>query len=111
MIMASRVLYGLADRGRLPKALAKVHPKTRTPVAATALASFVTLALALLIPVQALAELTSIFILIVFSVVNLALIRLKQIAKTPLRAPFQVPAFVPWLGLVTSLALIATALL
>lgn len=111
MIMASRVLYGLADRGRLPKALAQVNSKTRTPVTATALASFVTLALALLVPVQALAELTSIFILIVFSVVNLALIRLNQRAGNGPRPAFRIPAIVPWMGLITSLALVATSLL
>lgn len=111
MIMASRVLYGLADRGRLPKTLAVLNSKTKTPVVATALVSFVTLALALLIPVQALAELTSIFILVVFSIVNLALIRLNQRAGGNLRPAFRIPAIVPWMGLFTSLALVATSLL
>ena len=36
MIMASRVLYGLADQGSLPAALARVSPRTRTPLLATA---------------------------------------------------------------------------
>ncbi|HRD76048.1 MAG TPA: amino acid permease, partial [Hyphomicrobiaceae bacterium] len=31
MIMASRVVYGLADRGQLPKALASVHLASRSP--------------------------------------------------------------------------------
>src|SRR5262249_25621559 len=37
IIMASRVLYGLAGQGSLPKALAEVHPLTRTPLRSTVL--------------------------------------------------------------------------
>ena len=36
MVMASRVLYGLAEQGLLPSWLARVHPVTRTPILATA---------------------------------------------------------------------------
>src|SRR5690606_14953233 len=39
VIMASRVLYGLSSRGQLPAPLARVHPATRTPLIATAVAT------------------------------------------------------------------------
>ena len=37
LTMAARVIYGLARAGSLPSVLAQVHPRTRTPLAATAL--------------------------------------------------------------------------
>lgn len=111
MIMASRVLYGLADRGRLPPVLAQVHPKTRTPLVATGLVVAMTLVLALLLPVQALAQTTSGLVLSVFAIVNLALIQLKRKGEKPAPWVFSVPVWVPWAGLVTCLGLLSTSLL
>ena len=109
-IMASRVIYGLADRGHLPAALARVSPRTRTPVVATALVTATILALALSRPIGDLAEWTSQIVLGVFVVVNVALIRLKRRAPPP--APhFHVPLIVPVLGALSSAALLASGFL
>ncbi|MEZ5925593.1 MAG: APC family permease [Hyphomicrobiaceae bacterium] len=77
MIMASRVIYGLADRGNLPKVLASVSPTTSTPLISTGLVVAIVYALALLLPLVALAEWTSRITLVVFALVNAALIRIK----------------------------------
>jgi len=110
MIMASRVLYGLADRGHLPKPLAYVSPKTQTPVVATLVVGLTILLLALTFPIDALAERTSQIVLFVFVLVNLALIRIK-LAGAPADQHFRVPMAVPVLGVGTSLLLLATGLL
>ena len=34
-ILASRIMYGMANVGRLPKVLATLNPRTRTPIIAT----------------------------------------------------------------------------
>jgi amino acid transporter len=47
MIMIARVIYGLADRGSLPKALTRLNPVTRTPLRATAIAVGAILVLAI----------------------------------------------------------------
>jgi amino acid transporter len=78
MIMASRVLYGLSARRQLPTILSRIHPKTQTPLYATALTVTSVLILALVGRLGSLAELTSIIMLIVFSLVNLSLWRIKQ---------------------------------
>ncbi|WP_245539510.1 APC family permease [Thiomicrorhabdus arctica] len=78
MIMASRVLYGLSSRGQLPALLSRVHPKTQTPLYATGLTICSVLILSLVGRLGSLAELTSIIMLIVFSLVNLSLWRIKQ---------------------------------
>lgn len=76
IIMASRVLYGLANRGQLPSLLAKVNSRTRTPTIATTFAVSMVLMLALFGNLSALAETTAVIMLSVFAAINLALWRI-----------------------------------
>ncbi|MBY6093110.1 APC family permease [Maritimibacter alkaliphilus] len=108
MIMASRVLYGLADQGHLFPALAVVGTRTQTPVVATLLVMCVIACLALALPIEALAERTSQIVLSVFILVNAALFRLKWKGDDG-SDHFRVPIIVPFLGALTSLLLFATA--
>ena len=78
MIMASRLLYGMASKGWLPRCLAVIHPKTRTPVYTTIIVMLIILFFALSLHLVALAQLTSFLVLIVFALVNLSLIKIKQ---------------------------------
>ena len=111
MIMASRVLYGLAAKGDLPKVLARVHPRTRTPVVATLIVSCMILILALIVPVDRLASFTSEAILLVFAIVNVALVRLKFVQPADRVSVYRVPFWVPCAGAVTCLALLSTRFL
>lgn len=95
MIMASRVLYGLASEGGLPLWLAAVHPHTRTPLRATAVVAAVILALALGFRLAPLAEATSVTTLLVFTAVNAAAYRIKRRepeAPGALAVPLSLPA-------------------
>jgi amino acid transporter len=107
IIMASRVLYGLARQGGLPAAFAHVSHTTRTPVLATVLTSALVLFLALMLPLHHLADVTSRLTLIVFAVVNISLMRIKE--RDPTRRPgvYIAPAWVPWAGAVACIALLA----
>jgi len=97
VIMASRVLYGLAAQGHLPAWLAKVHHRAGTPHYATMAAGALVLVLALWFPLATLAEGTSVVTLLVFVMVNLALWRVKGRAETQ-AAAFTVPRWVPIVG-------------
>ncbi len=110
MIMASRVLYGLAARGHLPSVLARVAPRTQTPAVATLCVSALILVLSLTLPIAALAARTSQVVLAIFILVNVALIRIKR-GATPTEPYFRVPVIVPYLGLATSAGLLVTSLL
>lgn len=101
-IMASRVLYGLAKQGQFFRAFAAVHPVTRTPVYATAAVVVLVLLFALALPIETVARLTSLIVLVVFALVNLSLLRLKLRADTIPHAEMTVPAWVPAIGLVAS---------
>ncbi|MEX0627455.1 MAG: amino acid permease, partial [Cucumibacter sp.] len=70
MILASRVIYGLASAGSLPKGLGRVNRMTRTPLVATALVAGAVLVLALGFDLEGLAETTSRLTLLVFVLVN-----------------------------------------
>ncbi len=108
--MAARVVYGLGQQGHLPRRLGVVHPRTATPVLATALIVAATLLLALVVPFERLAESTSLATLSIFALVNLSLLWLRwRHVHSPARH-VRVPLWVPAAGLVTCLAMMAAAL-
>ena len=101
LIMASRMLYGMAHKGWLPAWLAAVHPGTRTPLRATGVVLVVVLALALAFPLVHLAEATSFINLLVFCVVNLSLWFIKGRAPRP-EGVRVFPRWVPAVGFLAS---------
>ena len=110
IIMGSRVCYGLARQGWIPAVLGQVHARTRTPVLATLLVSMLVLIMALWLPVETLARATSLLLLIVFALVNLAL---WKIQRNPDLAPsgFSVPRWIPVAGFAASVAFLGYQLL
>ena len=76
IVMASRILYGMAGKGLMPGWLGTVGRRRRTPVRATLLIAAVVAGLALLAPMLGLARATGYVTLFVFTVVNLSLARL-----------------------------------
>ena len=111
IIMASRVVYGLSAKGKLPPILGKVSPKTRIPLNATLLITATMLGLALFVPLDELVEWTSQLILLAFTLVNLALIRIKSRREEAPKGTFIVPTVIPVLGALTSATLLLAPLL
>jgi len=101
VIMAARVLYGLASQGSLPGPLARIHPRTRTPLLATAIITGVVAALGLWLPLVELAAATSVITLAVFASVNLALWRVKLRDPNPAQARV-FPMWIPIAGFTVS---------
>ena len=101
IIMGSRICYGLTREGLLPAWLGLFNGKIRTPINATILITGCILLAAVWLPIETLARLTTALLLLVFTLVNLALIRIKREPK-PDHELFEVAAWVPVLGLVTS---------
>lgn len=111
MIMIGRVLYGMAVQGNLPAPLARLHPLTRTPLLATGIGIAAILTLALAVPLAGLADVAARGTLVIFAIVNLALIRLKLARTAEPPGIFRCPLWVAVCGLVFSLALFAADLL
>jgi amino acid transporter len=107
MIMASRVIYGLADQRELPGGLAWVHPRTRTPMVATGLVAGAILILALGFPLERLAETTSVIVLVVFTLVNLALVVIKRRGTPAPEGVRTYPIWIPAIGFAASAGFLA----
>ncbi len=97
IIMASRVMYGMGKQQMAPAFLSYIHPKTHTPVIATIIVALAIFIFALWLPLVTLAKLTSLAMLIIFSLVNGALITVKR--RQPV-APHAVcyPIWIPVMG-------------
>jgi amino acid transporter len=110
MIVIARVVYGLADRGQLPAALGKVDPTSRAPVTATVAGVCAILALSLAVPLSGLADIASTGTLIVFVVINIALIAIKAREDKPPTGVFVCPTVVPYAGAIASAGLLGADL-
>ncbi|PHQ68339.1 MAG: amino acid permease [Sneathiella sp.] len=111
IIMASRVLYGLASQKNLHALFAYINPVTQTPLVATFVVVGIILFLAYFLPIARLAETTSTIVLIVFCFVNLSLLRIKLSKIPPEGDAFIVPVFVPVLGLISSALLLSAGIM
>lgn len=105
IIMASRVVYGMANKGWLPAVLSKVNARTHTPILATALVALMVLLFALWGSIETLAKVTSFLLLMVFGLANLALWRLKYRRQQP-AGIIDVPIWVPAIGFLSSVTVI-----
>ena len=101
LIMGSRILYGLADRGWISSRFAGLHETYRTPVLATIVVLAATILGAFALPLVSLAKLTSLFVLAVFVAVNVSLIVIKQ-RHVATNTAFEIPVILPVLGAMTA---------
>lgn len=100
MMMASRLIYGMARQGVVPDVLGKVHARRRTPYIAIIFTSLLAVALILFAGgVPALGGTTSLLLLCVFAVVNVAVLVLRKDKVG--HKHFRTPTALPVLGAVT----------
>lgn len=99
IILAARVLFGLGENAPWLRVFSNAHPRFGTPVLATVLSGVAVILAGLFLPLVKLAEVTSLLLLLIFAAMNLALIVIKR--QEP-EAPYKIPTWVPWLGLIGS---------
>ncbi len=104
-ITSSRLVYGMAQQGLLPRALGHVHLRTRTPHIAATLLLALLLPLGLFGSIANLAAASVLLLLAVFSVVNGALFILQGRKNEP-AGRFEIPRWVPAAGTVICVVLI-----
>ena len=98
MLMASRLLYGMSRQRVLPRFLGKVHRRRRTPWAGILFTTAIAFGLIFFADLAALGGTTSLLLLCVFTVVNVAVLVLR---KDPVdHAHFRAPTALPVIGAV-----------
>jgi amino acid transporter len=104
MIMASRLLYGMANEGIVPRAFARVHRTRNTPYVAIAFTVAIAGGLiAIGRDLEILASTCTFLLLLVFATVNISTIVLR---RRPVEHPhFKTPAWAPYVGAAVTLAL------
>ncbi|MEU4405272.1 amino acid permease [Streptosporangium sp. NPDC023963] len=102
MMGMSRVMFAMCRDNLLPRGLAKVHPKYRTPYLITVMMGLVVAALAGLVPLSTIAELVNIGTLFAFVVVSIAVIILRR-TRPDLPRSFRTP-LVPLVPVLSVLA-------
>lgn len=109
-VMASRLAYGMAQQGLLPRPLGRVHAATRTPHIAILTLFVIVTALALAGNITALASATVLLLLVVFTTVNIALVLLLR-REPHMPGTFRVPLLVPIAGAAVCLGMLGARLL
>lgn len=104
-LMGSRLLYGMSRQGLLPAVLGSVHAKRQSPHVAVVVLFGIVSVLILSGSVKQLAESTVLLLLIVFTVVNIALVILKRRPGEP-SGGFEPPMLVPVFGAIVCAMLI-----
>ena len=88
----TRILFAMARDGMIPELFHKVNPRTRTPIANTIIVATLIAILAGFVPINFLAEMTSVGTLVAFSVVSIAVIILR-VRQPELPRGFKVPGY------------------
>lgn len=92
MYAQSRILFSMSRDGMLPPLLARVNPRTLTPVPTTIMVGVTVAILAGLIPLDVLADLVSVGTLVAFAVVSAGVMVLRRTAPDLPRG-FRVPGY------------------
>jgi APA family basic amino acid/polyamine antiporter len=103
LMMASRLLYGMANQRTIPPICATVHERRRTPWVAIIITTSIALLLATWSGVRTLGGTTALLLLCVFAIVNAAVLVLRS--RTVEHAHYRAPTLCPVLGLISCLYL------
>jgi amino acid transporter len=107
MFGQTRVFYTMSRDGLLPSALARVHPRFKTPWVNTLITGIVCAAAAAVFDINTLGDLTSVGTLAAFAIVCVSVIWLRR-TRPDLHRAFSTPFYpaTPILGIVTCIFLI-----
>jgi amino acid transporter len=112
MLMASRLIYGMSRQHVLPPVLGKIHPTRLTPWIAIVFTTLIAFGLIFYVTafanskaISLLGGTTSLLLLAVFAVVNVAVLVLRRDVQAT-GGHFKTPTVLPVIGCITSLYLV-----
>ncbi len=108
VISSSRYPFAMARDGLMAEWFNRIHRRFRTPFRSILVTGVMMIALLILFEVETLAKMGSVFNILVFAMLNLAVVLLRRIQPEWYRPAFKAPGY-PWLqvgGTIVTLALI-----
>jgi basic amino acid/polyamine antiporter, APA family len=109
MVMASRLIYGMAAQGIVPRSLGRVHRGRRTPWVAILFTTALAIVLISIGSLETLADTTVMLLLVVFTCVNVAVLALRRDRVG--HEHFHAPSALPVIGALTCIALVIRTLI
>ncbi|MFB6186461.1 MAG: APC family permease, partial [Halobacteriaceae archaeon] len=106
ILASSRVAFAMGREDQLPGNVGQVHAKYGTPFRAVIVSAIIMLIAVALIPIRQVSNLASLFFLLSFIVVNIAVIKLRR-ERPDIERPFTIPYYPipPILGIVCNIIL------
>jgi amino acid transporter len=106
VIASSRVVFAMGRENQLPNPLGQISAKFGTPLAAVVVSAAVMLASVVLLPIEQVGRVSSLFFLVSFVVVNWSVIRLRN-RRPNMTRPFEMPFYpaIPLLAIALNLVL------
>ncbi len=103
---SSRIAFSLGRDNLLPEQLSAIHPDTRSPYISIVVSAIIIAAMAVALPINAVAASSSVMFLLLFSMVNIAVIAMRR-NRPDLERPFEIPFVptIPILGVIFQLLL------
>jgi len=90
---STRVLFAISRDGKLPRFISKIHPVRRVPHIALALSSVIIVTVAMALPIEDVAASADIVFLLIFLLVNAAVIKIRRESGNELDYGFMMPYF------------------
>ncbi|MEM4195323.1 MAG: amino acid permease [Candidatus Anstonellales archaeon] len=107
LLAASRIIYGMARAGSLPRILAYIHPSRQTPWTAILAAGIIACIFFFVGGIETIANITNFSVFITFIMINASLIKLRH-DKPKIKRPFMVPINIGWFPVLPAIAIITT---
>jgi APA family basic amino acid/polyamine antiporter len=106
---ASRVSFAMGRDGNLPQSMGKLHPKKQTPATALIVSGVIIVSIIIFLPINQVAAVADILILLLFTLVNVSAITLRR-KRPDVHRSFLMPWFpiVPLIGIATKMILAIT---
>lgn len=104
LVAQSRIMYGMARQGVIPRVFATVHPRRRTPWVAIVFTASLVIVLLLGADVDRLATVTVVFLIAVYAMVCASALRLRRAAVD--HDHYTAPTALLWIGVIGNVALL-----
>jgi amino acid transporter len=104
LVAQSRILYGMARQGVVPRVFARTHASRRTPWVAIVFTALLVCLLLVLADVDRLATVTVLFLIVVYAMVCVAALKLRSSSVD--HEHYTAPTVLLWLGAIANAAIL-----